>query len=149
MPMSSDIIAFPRWEEIHPDRQANVVREPSLVSNAIESRLIQCLPGWVLACEILHGCRWHWMQNLSQIVEIPGIRIWLEVLCQTPVDLQPIGQIMLSNDCVCIALSFLCQHNLQLIDRAWIDAQIREIRFQHWRSFVFRPFHSVVKLRLQ
>ena len=85
--MSSDIIAFPIGEEIHPDRQANVVREPSLVSNAIESRLIQFLPVRVLAREILHGRLWRWMEHHTQVVKISRIRVWLEMLSETAVDL--------------------------------------------------------------
>ena len=115
----------------------------------LKSRLIQCLPGRVLAREILHGRRWRWMEHHTQVVKISRIRVWLEMLSETAVDLQPIGEVVLPNNCMRVPGGFLCQHGLQLIDRARINAEICELRLQYWRTFVLRPFHSVLERGLQ
>ena len=116
---------------------------------SIQARLVQRLPGRVLAREILHGRCWHWMEHLTQVVKISRIRVWLEMLSETAVDLQPIGEVMLPNNCTRVTGGLLCQHGLQLIDCARINAEICELRLQYWRTFVPRPFHNVLERGLQ
>ena len=66
---------------------------------------------------------------MTQIVQVPSIGVWLEMLREASIGLQSVGHVVLADDRVGVTLSFLRQHRLQLVYRHWIDAERRKVGF--------------------
>ena len=145
MSVPGNIVTLFTWEHVHPDRQADVICKLSLLPDAVEPSLVQGFPRRVLACEVLHGGRRRRVENLPKIIEVPRVCVWLKMLSQTPVHLQPVGHVVLADDGVRVACGLLCQHRFEFVDDTRVDVEVCKLCFQHWGALVFGPFHCILQ----
>ena len=145
MSVPCNVVALSWREHVHPDRQADVICEMSLLPDAVEPNLVQGFPRRVFAREVLHGGRRRRVENSSKIVEVPRVCVWLKMLSQAPVHLQPVGHVVLSDDGVRVACGLLRQHRFEFVDDTRVDVEACELAIQHRSALVFGPLHCILQ----